>query len=57
MIIASVNMVQMSGADFDDSFKQLTERLNALTVSTPKVKGSKSWPLRPTSTLNLSPTS
>jgi hypothetical protein len=39
MIIASVNMVQMSGADFDDSFKQLTERLNALTVSTPKVKG------------------
>lgn len=39
MIIASVNMVQMSGADFDDNFKQLTERLNALTVSTPKVKG------------------
>ena len=39
MIIASVNHVQLNEADFDDSFKQLTERLDALSVAEAKVCG------------------
>lgn len=38
MIIASVNHVQLNEADFDDSFKQLTERLDALSVAEAKGK-------------------